>query len=790
VHRDIKPENIMLRPDGYVKVLDFGLAKLAEETPSAIAAEAPTMHVRTGSGVVLGTAGYMSPEQARGQTVDSRSDIFSLGAVIYEMVTQQKPFYGETPSDILAAILKTEPAPISQFAAGTPPELSRIVTKALRKDREERYQVVRDLLLDLKSLKEELEFQARLDQTTAPAARAGSGATEPAATSDPSTQPERSPTTMLSEALSLEFKRHRTAWSLSFLLLLVILAAGGLGVYKFLNRNRPVHFLRTSITRMTNSGKVIHAALSRDGKYLVYVLFDANQQSLWIRQVSTANDKMVIPPAATNYFGITFSPDGSEVFYVINNFDAGSLYRIPILGGTPVKVLDKIDGPVSFSPDGRQLTLVRKSYPTETQSALMIADADGTGERTLAGLTRPERFAPIFYTGPSWSPDGKLIAASVLTAGRSSRVVVFPVDGGKEIELSQEPWPFSSRVEWLPDMSGLLVVAGSGPGPAAQLWFLSYPAGERRQITNDLDHHREIGLTADGTSFVTVVASGVISVWLAPNGDGSKAVNLPTGNIGGSAATVAWTRDGQIVFASDEGKEINLWIMDADGGNRRLLTSNAGRNLYPVVSPDGRYIVFSSSRSGRQNIWRINLDGSNPTQLTTGKSESRPAISPDSSWVFYTSQSASGPTTWKVSIDGGAPVEITHRISTNPMISPDGTLLGYLFSDSTDPEAPPNRIAIMPIKGGEPLNIGNFTPSTTFETVAQWSADGKAILYTASANNVTNIMSQPIAGGPPKPVTDFKESYMTAFAWSRDGKQLVCTRGIFNRDAVLISEAK
>src|SRR5205085_7307585 len=132
VHRNIKPENVMLRPDGYVKVLDFGLAKLAEQTSSAVAAEAPTKQVRTGSGMVLGTAGYMSPEQARGKIVDARSDVFSLGAVIYEMVTQRKPFDGETPSDILAAILKTDPPAISHFAPDVPAELIRIVSKALR----------------------------------------------------------------------------------------------------------------------------------------------------------------------------------------------------------------------------------------------------------------------------------------------------------------------------------------------------------------------------------------------------------------------------------------------------------------------------------------------------------------------------------------------------------------------------------------------------------------------------------------------------------------------------------
>ena len=792
IHRDIKPENIMLRPDGYVKVLDFGLAKLAEESPEIPIEEALTKQVRTGSGVVIGTAGYMSPEQARGKAVDARTDIFSLGAVIYEMVTQQKPFSGETPSDILAAILKTEPAPMSRFSAGTPAELSRIVTKALRKDREERYQVVRDLLLDLKSLKEELEFQARLDQSAAPASQTGSSATKRSATTDLSTSYERNPATMISEALSLEFKRHRAGVTLFLMLLVIVLAGGAFGLYRLLTRSHVAHFQSTSIARLTNSGKVINAHLSRDGNYLVYVLFDAGKQSLWIRNLNTANDKLIIPPAATNFFGLTFSPDGAELFYVIKNFDAGTLYRIPMLGGPPVKVLEKIDTAVTFSPDGQRFAFLRAGFPGEGQSALMVANSNGTNERTLAVRKQPDRFVPIFFTAPSWSPDGKLIAASVFTYGGSSRVIAFPVDGGNEINLSKETWTFSGQVAWLPDMSGLLLVAGSNSGNGAQVWFLSHPAGERRQITNDLDQHRAIGLTADGRRFVTVVSSGVVTVWVAPNGDASRAVNLSTGNVGLSAGAgnpVAWAPNGKIVFVSGEGNDANLWIMDADGGNRRQLTANAGRNGCPVVSPDGQYIVFSSTRSGQQNIWRMNIDGSNTRQLTRGVGESRAAISPDGQWVVYASQGSSGPTIWKVSIDGGPAVEITHRVSTNPMISPDGKSIAYLFSDSPDSMAF-NRIAIMPFAGGDPHDVGSFEPATTFATVGQWSADGKSILYTATANNVTNVMSQPIAGGPPKQVTDFKDSFMTGFAWSRDGKQLVCTRGIFNRDAVLISEAK
>ncbi len=792
VHRDIKPENIMLRPDGYMKVLDFGLAKLTEQ-PSVSADEAPTKQVRTGSGVIIGTVGYMSPEQARGKSVDARSDIFSLGAVIYEMVTGHKPFDGETPSDVLAAILKSEPAPLSVFLADAPPELARIVTKTLRKDREERYQVIGDLLLDLKSLRQELEFQARLGQSAASADGAANMAAPPTQSGAPQVTAEpQGAVTTISQALSVELKRHPARLITSLAIIAMILIAGGIGLYALLNRTPPrSHFQSSTIARITNSGKVIDARLSHDGTYLLYCLSDGGKQSLWLRQVSTANDKGIVSPAPVGFFGLTFSPDDREIYYVVKaNYDAGTLYRVPVLGGTPTRILEKIDCPVTFSPNGRQMAFLRANFPVGDQSALIIANLDGTAEQTLVTRQKPERFAPIFFTGPSWSPDGKLIAASVFTLGGSSRVIAFPVNGGKEINLTPDPWPFSGQVQWLPDMSGLLVVAGTNSSTGAQLWFLSYPSGEKRQITNDLDQHRAIGLTADGSRFVNVVGTGIVSVFVAPDGDASHALQLPTGNIGwgtGYGNSVAWTPDGKIVFTSAEGNEVNLWIANADGTSRQQLTSNVGRNVGPTVSSDGRYIVFSSTRGGRQNIWRMNIDGTSSKQLTQGAAESLPVASPDGRWVVYTALGTTRPTIWKVSIEGGEPTEVTHKVSTTPTISPDGKFIAYLYTESPDPLVPPTKIAIIPFEGGEPVKTFSCQPPGTVQMYLQWSADGKSILYNTNTSSVTNVWSQPIDGSPPKQITDFKDSFMTGFAYSRDGK-LVCSRGIFNRDAVIISE--
>jgi eukaryotic-like serine/threonine-protein kinase len=791
IHRDIKPENIMLRPDGYVKVLDFGLAKLSEQASPAVAAEAPTIQVRTGSGIVIGTAGYMSPEQARGLGVDNRSDIFSLGAVIYEMLARRKPFEGDTPSDTLAAILKTEPPPLSRVLPGVPAELTRIVTKCLKKDREERYQVVKDLWLDLKALKQDLEFQ-RSRGNDAVASVAAAERTAVFAEARPTA--ERSGISTITESLSLEIKRHKFGAAVAIVLIALVLAASGFGIYKLLNRENTVaHFSEISLARLTNSGNAIDSTISPDGKYIVYVLSDRSSQSLWIRQVSTANDKLVVPPAPVGYFGTTFSPDGNDLYYIIKaNLDAGTLYRIPTLGGTPVKLSEKLDGPVSFSPDGKQFVFVRGNYPNAGSSALIVANIDGSGERQLAVKSFPERFSPIFFTGPSWSPDGKLIAAAVATTGGQSRLLGFSVADGKEQQLWQQQWQFTGRVQWLPDMSGLLVVAGESAA-AAQLWFVDYPGGSGRRITNDLGTYRSIGLTQDGKTVTTVQAQGLVNLWIARDGDVAKASRLPTGNVSfysSSGNNISWTPDGRIVFVSNEGGNPNIWITNPDGSERKQLTANDAANFSPVVSADGKYIVFSLWRNGKRNLWRMQVDGRNPVQLTFGIVDSFPSISPDSRWVIYTAESNAKPTLWKISIDGGTPTRIMDRNATMGVVSPDGKYIAYTYPESPDVTAPANRLAVMPFEGGEPVKTFQVNVGGTVLSVVQWARDGKSILYTVTGNNVTNLWSQPLDGGPAKQATEFKEMLMTGFAWSPDGKQLACTRGNLVRDAVLIRDLK
>jgi Tol biopolymer transport system component len=455
-------------------------------------------------------------------------------------------------------------------------------------------------------------------------------------------------------------------------------------------------------------------------------------------------------------------------------------------------VLEKIDGPVSFSPDGKRFVLVRGNYPNLGESALVISSVDGSEQRDLVIKKLPERFTPIFFTGPSWSPDGNSIAATDATVGGTSKVVLFSANDGSEQQFSTPTWLYAARVQWLPDMSGVLAVGGES-ARESQLWVIRYPDGQARRVTNDLGSYRAIGLTADGKKFCTVQAEGLVNVWVVPGGDATKAIRLPTGNVGfysSAGNSLSWTPDGRIVFASTEGGAQDIWLTDPDGNNRKQLTANGAQNISPIVSPDGKYVVYASLREGAKSLWRINIDGSNPIRLTNGVTDSFPTISPDGKWVIFTTLSGAQPTIWKVSLAGGTPQQITEHLGLAGRVSPDGKLIMYAFAESPDPFAPPNRIAVEPFDSGGETKVFEIAPSGTVTTVMQWSPDGKSLLYSVNINNVSNIWSQSLDGGAPRQVTDFKDSLITGYAWSNDGKQLACSRGTLLRDAVLVTDMK
>jgi serine/threonine protein kinase len=309
-HRDVKPENIMVRRDGIVKVLDFGLAKLTERRATATDSDAPTKgKVETDPGTVMGTAQYMSPEQARGQEVDARSDIFSLGGVLYEMIAGRAPFEGPSANDVIAAILTKEPPPLSRFAPEVPTELQRIAAKALRKERDERYQGIKDLLVDLKSLKQDLELEAKL-KGGADFEMRKAESVEPDAQSairDPQSAMVTR-TTSSAEIFLSEIKRHKRGVVLALVIFIIAGAGAASWLSRWIGQRQPAAALK--ITRLTFTGKATEAAISPDGKYVAYVQAEGGEQSLWLSQVAVSSHNQIVPPAEVVYRSLTFSGAG------------------------------------------------------------------------------------------------------------------------------------------------------------------------------------------------------------------------------------------------------------------------------------------------------------------------------------------------------------------------------------------------------------------------------------------------------------------------------------------------
>ncbi|MDX2042338.1 MAG: protein kinase [Acidobacteriota bacterium] len=767
IHRDIKPENVMIRPDGLVKILDFGIAKLAEMRNE----EAEIARPSTLPGMIVGTASYMSPEQAQGKTIDARNDIFSFGIVFYEMLTGRRPFAGETALESISSILKDEPPPMRQMLSAVPGEIERIVSKTLRKDREERYQTAQDLLLDLKEAKRELEFHDQWERSTVQHQDAAETKLLPATP----TNENRNQATSSAEYLVTQVKTHKFLYLTCAVLLMVGI---GFGIYRYSDKapiNNP--FESVKITKITDSGKVGEVvALSRDGKWLVYSIWDGEKASVWLKQVAIPDSNtQIVPPAPVKYRGFAFSPDGNYLYYTIEEgaISNCTLYQMPVLGGgTARKLLSGINGGISFSPDGKQITYGVENL-ADDESLLMVANADGTEQRRLVMLKGNEE---IGSSRGRWSPDGKSIAVFVGTNNPLTReLATVSVATGEITRLATHKFSEFGLWEWLPDGKGFVVLAREKPAHNNSFWLISYPSEEAQKITNDLNNiYSSMSLAADADILATVQSSVTSNIWIAPVGDATRPTQVTAGS--NQVGDPQWTPDGKLVYNRGLGDSQDIYLIDPRGGSPKRLTSNY-INRSPRVSPDGRYVVYTSFQAGSPSIWRMDIDGSNPKQLTTQFSLN-PSISPNGQEVIY-EVGVDTLRIWKVGIDGGQPVQLTDQESRLPVFSPDGKQFACLWWD--DPSAPP-KIALIPATGGKPVK--------TFPLQGQgyrWMPDGRALAYFARQDGVDNIWSQPLDGGTPKQLTNFIGDGIVSFDFSRDGKQIAFTRMTNTSDVVLIS---
>jgi len=745
-HRDLKPDNIMIGADGRLKVLDFGLAKLQESATDAGGTLLPTRSV-TAEGKILGTVSYMSPEQAEGKTVDARSDVFSMGIILYQMATGRRPFQGDTAISTLSAILKETPQPIHDLNHALPRHLGRVVGHCLAKDPDRRYQSSLELRRELEGLREESESGEMTlpDGLTAPA-KAASG----------------------------------SKWiGLGLAAVAIIVVA--LVATRFLPGTEtsappiPSAAANMQMTQLTTSGEGAEGAISPDGTYVAFLERADEGHSLWVSHVTTGSKVQIVDPSPDFFmWDPTFSPQSDYIFYCGIERGAGlaKLYRVPVLGGNVRKIADGVVQRISFSPNGERFVFNREEPGT---SSLVVSNLDGSNPNVIATRTFPSDF-----DDPSWSPDGTTIAvaASTLAGGPQANIVLVPADGGgAERHLFAEPWSAVGEVAWYSDGSGLVFDGNQRlEFFVGQLWEVSYPRGEARRITNDLNLYAGVTVDAAGKNLATTVAELSSDIWIVEPDGSSDPMQLTRTGSAVEGFGLNWTPDGGIVFGATGGGKLDLEIMDADGGNRKKITADAGLNGLPSVTPDGEWLVFLSTRAETINLWRSDLEGEEAVQLTFGELDDEPSLSPDGRWVLFVG--GDGRNVMKVSIEGGEPVRLNDKHSQEPFVSPDGKLVA---ARTWDDEAKRWGIDILPFGGGEPIQRMDL-PDGEY----QWAPDGKSLTVSTDRAGTDNLFAHSLDGSAPRQLTDFKDPFIGSFAWSPDGKRVAMARGKFESDVVLL----
>ena len=725
IHRDIKSENIMVTSTGQIKVMDFGLAKLRGSVKL------------TKTSTTAGTLAYSSPEQIQGQKVDIRSDIFSFGVVLYEMLTGQLPFKGEYESAVIYSILDEEPEPVSHLRSGVSDDLERIIHKALIKNPDDRYQHTDEMLVDLRSCKKEKAL--------------------------------RHATVNLPKSIP------RPLWgTLGIILIFTLLLIG----YLLTRREDRSFQIKHTLPLTSAPGLEQDPAWSPEGSRIAYASDESGNMDIWVQQVAAAQ-KLNLTKDYKGFDGKpAWSPDGEWIAFVSDR-NGGGIFMVPALGGIPKRILSLPFAPslsylgaiptLCWSPDGTRIAY-------STKGAIYTIMAIG-GSSDIVPL--PSTGLIVGYSEPAWSPDGERFACTGFVAVGVSTSQIWSVNpNGKDLLPLTQGSAFNNNPVWSPNRRQLFFL--SDRGGIQDVWWIPVdtrgaPDGSAKPLTTGVGIGA-IALSKDGKKLAYTKKVERSNIWSIPivhdrklTLDDAVAVTSENNYI----ELVSVSPDGKwIAFDSNRSGNQDIWMMRKNGSELRQITTNTAHDWIGSWSPDGNQIAFHSIRSGNRDLYVIPVSGGAVTALTDHPAEDFiPRFSPDGKTIAFASNRNGNMDVWIMPSGGGDPRQLTFHEAQDFLVlwSPDGKLLCFGSKRTGRCE-----LFLISPEGGNPVQLTHG--AWTEISPRYWSTDGR-IIYAygqgGPGNEGPNLWAISVPDGSARALIDFSASLKEVGHWmSSDGERI------------------